>query len=67
MTTTATATVTKKKPPVRRRMLTALGSVAVLLIGYCVYAIAHTTVLHTETIKPQFQAMNEALAKRAAG
>ncbi|MEV8371928.1 SRPBCC domain-containing protein [Kribbella sp. NPDC056861] len=36
------------KSPVRRRLLTALGAVAVLLIGYCVYAIAHTTVLRTE-------------------
>ncbi|MFI5707989.1 SRPBCC family protein [Kribbella sp. NPDC051620] len=43
--TTATAT---KKSPVRRRVLTALAAVVVLLAGYCVYAIAHTTVLHTE-------------------
>lgn len=44
--TAITATTTKR--PVRRRVLTALGSVAVLLIGYCIYAIAHTTALHTE-------------------
>lgn len=44
MTNTATTT----KSPVRRRVLTTLGAIAVLLVGYCVYAIAHTTVLHTE-------------------
>lgn len=47
--TTTTATVTpKKKSPVRRRVLTALAALVVLLAGYCVYAIAHTTVLRTE-------------------
>ncbi|WP_328322849.1 SRPBCC domain-containing protein [Kribbella sp. NBC_00382] len=45
---TATTTPAKKKSPVRRRVLSALGAIAVLLAGYCVYAIAHTTVLHTE-------------------
>jgi hypothetical protein len=45
---TATTTATTVKRPVRRRVLTALCSVVVLLIGYCVYAIVHTTVLHTE-------------------
>jgi hypothetical protein len=39
---------TTTRKPVRRRVLTALGAIAVLLAGYCVYAIAHTTVLHTE-------------------
>jgi len=47
--TTATATITaKKKSPVRRRVLTALAAIGVLLVGYCVYAIAHTTVMRTE-------------------
>lgn len=48
MTATTTATTATKKSSVRRRVLTALGAVVVLLIGYCVYAIAHTTVLRTE-------------------
>ena len=54
MTVTATATATnkttaaKRKNPVRRRVLAGLAAFAVLLVGYCVYAIAHTTVLHTE-------------------
>jgi hypothetical protein len=43
-----TTTIAVKKSPVRRRVLTTLGAIAVLLVGYCVYAIAHTTVLHTE-------------------
>jgi hypothetical protein len=43
-----TTTIAVKKSSVRRRVLTALGAIAVLLAGYCVYAIAHTTVLHTE-------------------
>ncbi|GAA1612790.1 hypothetical protein GCM10009789_78800 [Kribbella sancticallisti] len=43
-----TITSEKKKTPVRRRVLAGVGAFAVLLAGYCVYAIAHTTVLHTE-------------------
>jgi hypothetical protein len=43
-----TTTTTKKKSPVRRRVLAGVGAFAVLVVGYCVYAIAHTTVLHTE-------------------
>ena len=39
---------TTKKSPVRRRVLAGLGAFVVLVAGYCVYAIAHTTVLHTE-------------------
>jgi hypothetical protein len=47
--TTATTNQTKnKRSPVRRRVLAGVGAFAVLLAGYCVYAIAHTTVLHTE-------------------
>jgi hypothetical protein len=34
--------------PRKRRILISLAALAVLLIGYCVYAIAHTTVLRTE-------------------
>ena len=41
-------TTTKKKSPVRRCVLAGVGAFAVLVAGYCVYAIAHTTVLHTE-------------------
>src|SRR5690242_6190680 len=43
--TTATAT---QKSPVRRRLLTSLGVLLVLLIGYTVFSIARPTVLHTE-------------------
>ncbi|GAA3544088.1 SRPBCC domain-containing protein [Kribbella ginsengisoli] len=41
-------TTATTKSPLRRRVLTALGAVVALLAGYCIYAIAHTTVLHTE-------------------
>ncbi|WBQ02376.1 SRPBCC domain-containing protein [Kribbella sp. CA-293567] len=44
----STTAAVPDKSPVRRRVLTALGAVLVLLLGYCVYAIAHTTVLRTE-------------------
>jgi hypothetical protein len=43
MTTTA-----QKSPVRRRRLLTSLGALLVLLIGYSVFAIARPTVLHTE-------------------
>jgi hypothetical protein len=32
----------------KSRVLAGVGAFAVLIAGYCVYAIAHTTVLHTE-------------------
>jgi hypothetical protein len=32
----------------KRRLLAGVGAFAVLIAGYCVYAIAHITVLHTE-------------------
>jgi hypothetical protein len=43
-----TTVVASKKSPVRRRILAGLGTFVVLSIGYCVYAIARPTVLHTE-------------------
>lgn len=67
MTTATTTVATKKKSPVRRRVLTALAAVVVLLAGYCVYAIAHTTVLRTEIeIAATPDAVWKVLADRAA-
>lgn len=64
MTTTATP---PKKSRVRRRVLTGLATTAVLLIGYCVYAIAHTTVLRTEIeVDASPDAVWQVLADRAA-
>jgi hypothetical protein len=58
-----------KKSPVRRRLLTALGAIAVLLAvepGKELRWIGRIG-FGGETIKPQFDAMNRALAARAAG
>jgi len=64
MTTTATL---PKKSRARRRVLTSLAAIAVLLIGYCVYAIAHTTVLRTEIeVDASPDAVWQVLADRAA-
>ncbi|QNE22314.1 SRPBCC domain-containing protein [Kribbella qitaiheensis] len=53
MTTTSTQPTkqpkaAKKMSPVRRRLLTALATFVVLLAGYCVFSIAHPTVLRSQ-------------------